>query len=261
MQLTKVLLQVGLDVGTIGYKSLSVYVSTDEQSQAKVPIFINKIKPSCSPGLDIIKPPNCSNTPYTFVFQSAAVPGERFSNPMPAQSRTVRGYNLQHNNYQQAKALTDIFVKKYKMRTTLIILTLILFFSEYSVGRSTVFKSSFSDTSQHKTMDMTIKILILNLKPGSRDKFHDVYVTQSLPLLRKWEINVGAHGASLHDENTYFVIRSFKNLGYRQKSEDAFYGSDDWKNGPRTAILSFIESLATLVIPTETLKDWMDLIK
>ena len=36
---TKVLLQVGQDVGTIGYKSLSAVVSADEQSQAKVLIF------------------------------------------------------------------------------------------------------------------------------------------------------------------------------------------------------------------------------
>jgi len=35
----KVLLQVGLDIETIGYKSLSAVVSADEQSQAKVLIF------------------------------------------------------------------------------------------------------------------------------------------------------------------------------------------------------------------------------
>jgi len=39
MQVTKVLLQVGLDDGAIGYKSLSAVVSADEQSQAKLLIF------------------------------------------------------------------------------------------------------------------------------------------------------------------------------------------------------------------------------
>ncbi len=110
-------------------------------------------------------------------------------------------------------------------------------------------------------MDTTIEILILNLKPGTRSKFHEVYVTQSLPLLKKWKINVIAHGASTHDENNYFVIRSFQSLEHRQKSEDAFYGSDDWITGPRTAILSFIESSATLVVPATTLKDWTEKIE
>ena len=110
------------------------------------------------------------------------------------------------------------------------------------------------------TMD-TIEIFILNLKPGTRESFQEVYVNQSLPLLRKWKINVIAHGASKHDENTYFVIRSFTSLEDRQKSEDAFYGSDDWKKGPRTAILSFIESSATLVVPIKTIKSWTENIK
>jgi len=110
-------------------------------------------------------------------------------------------------------------------------------------------------------MDTTIEILILNLKSGTRDKFHQVYVAQSLPLLRKWKINVIAHGPSTHDENTYFVIRSFKSLGDRQTSEDAFYGSDDWKTGTRTAILSFIESSATLVVPIKAIKSWAEIMK
>ena len=118
----------------------------------------------------------------------------------------------------------------------------------------------FNDTLIHMTMD-TIEIFILNLKPGTRESFQEVYVNQSLPLLRKWKINVVAHGASKHDENTYFVIRSFKSLEDRQKSEDAFYGSDDWKKGPRTAILSFIESSATLVVPIKTIKSWTENIK
>jgi hypothetical protein len=40
MQVTKVLLQAGLDVGNFGYSSLSATVPADEQSQAKVLIFI-----------------------------------------------------------------------------------------------------------------------------------------------------------------------------------------------------------------------------
>jgi hypothetical protein len=106
-----------------------------------------------------------------------------------------------------------------------------------------------------------IEILTLNLKPGTRDKFHEVYITESLPLQRKWHIEVLANGPSLHNENGYWVVRSFKSLEDMQKSEDAFYGSEDWKKGPRTAILSMIDNLSTIVISADTLKEWANNLK
>ena len=91
-----------------------------------------------------------------------------------------------------------------------------------------------------KLSGAVIEILTLSLKPNTRDKFRHLYTTESLPLLKKWKIEVVAHGPSLHDVNTYYVIRSFKSLEDRQKVEDAFYNSDDWRTGPRSAILALI---------------------
>jgi len=106
-----------------------------------------------------------------------------------------------------------------------------------------------------------IEVLILNLKPGVRDRFHQLYLTESLPLQKKWGIQVVAHGSSLHDENSYYAIRSFKSLEDRQRTEDAFYNSDDWQKGPRTAILALIENYSTIVIPAETFNGWSGLYK
>jgi hypothetical protein len=106
-----------------------------------------------------------------------------------------------------------------------------------------------------------IEIFIINLKRGASAGFHQLYLTESLPLQKKWKIDVVAHGPSLHEENSYYVIRSFKSLEDRQKTEDAFYNSADWREGPRTAILALIENYATIVISNETLKEWSDIIK
>ncbi len=106
-----------------------------------------------------------------------------------------------------------------------------------------------------------IEIFIINLKEGTREEFHHIFVTQSLPLLKKWNINVIAHGRSLHDENTYYVIRLFKSLEDRQTSEDAFYGSEDWKNGPREGLVPKIDSSSTIVIPTDNINSWIETIK
>ncbi|MBO0695093.1 MAG: NIPSNAP family protein [Verrucomicrobia bacterium] len=99
-----------------------------------------------------------------------------------------------------------------------------------------------------------IEILTLDIKPGKRDEFHKVYVTQALPLLKKWNFDVIAYGPSLHDANSYYVIRHFKSLEDREKSEDAYYGSDDWKLGPRETIMGLVEHFAYAVVSTETWK-------
>jgi hypothetical protein len=56
------------------------------------------------------------------------------------------------------------------------------------------------------------------------------------------------------DENGYFVFRSFNDLDERQKLQDAFYNSDDWQKGPRSAILAMIENMATVVVSNDTIK-------
>ena len=97
-------------------------------------------------------------------------------------------------------------------------------------------------------MNSFIEIRTLNLKPGTRDDFQRLYVEKSLPLLKRWNQDVVAHGPSVHDADTYYVIRRFDSLRDREQSEDAFYSSDDWRKGPREAILSFIESYYDVVL-------------
>jgi ketosteroid isomerase-like protein len=100
-----------------------------------------------------------------------------------------------------------------------------------------------------------IEILTLDIKPGRRDQFHNVYVTQSVPLLKKWNFNLVAYGPSLHDANSYYVIRRFKSLEDREKSEDAFYHSDDWKQGPRDAIFALVDHFAYAIVSENTWKE------
>jgi hypothetical protein len=61
-------------------------------------------------------------------------------------------------------------------------------------------------------------------------------------------VDVVANGPSLHDENSYYLIRRFDSLSHRQESENAFYGSDEWRKGPREQILARIESYTEIVL-------------
>ena len=67
-------------------------------------------------------------------------------------------------------------------------------------------------------------------------------------MLKRWKVDVVAYGPSLHDADSYYLMRAYPSLDDRQGSEDAFYGSDEWRKGPREAILADIESYTTVVI-------------
>ena len=96
-------------------------------------------------------------------------------------------------------------------------------------------------------MNHYIEIRSLNLKPGTREEFHRLYIEEALPLLKRWNFDVVAHGPSLHDEDTYYVIRRFDSLKQREQMEDAYYASDDWRLGPREAMLALIDSYTDVV--------------
>jgi hypothetical protein len=96
-----------------------------------------------------------------------------------------------------------------------------------------------------------VEIRAYNLKPGTRDRFQALFVSQGLPMLKRWNVDVVSYGPSPHDANSYFLMRGYPSLEERQKSEDAFYGSEEWIKGPREAILACIESYATIVIPVD----------
>ncbi len=100
-------------------------------------------------------------------------------------------------------------------------------------------------------MSRLIEIRAYTLKPGTRAKLHQLFVEQALPMLQRWRVDVVRFGASLHDENAYFLMRSYASLDERQQSQDAFYGSDEWRQGPREAILALIESYTDTVIEVD----------
>ena len=43
-------------------------------------------------------------------------------------------------------------------------------------------------------------------------------------------------------------MRRFDSLARREESENAFYGSDEWKQGPRESIIALIDSYTEIVL-------------
>jgi hypothetical protein len=97
-------------------------------------------------------------------------------------------------------------------------------------------------------MSQLIEIRSYNLKPGTREEFHRLFLEEALPMLQRWNVDVVAYGPSLHDQDSYFLMRRFDSLVRREESEDAFYGSDEWKQGPRESIIALIENYTEIVL-------------
>jgi hypothetical protein len=97
-------------------------------------------------------------------------------------------------------------------------------------------------------MTRFVEIRSYNLKPGTRRDVHALMAEQCLPMLRRWKVDVVAWGPSPHDEDSYFLIRAYASLEDRQRSQDAFYGSAEWREGPREALLAMIDSYTSVVL-------------
>lgn len=107
------------------------------------------------------------------------------------------------------------------------------------------------DAGRHE-MTKLVEFRSYTLRPGVRPAFHRRFVEESLPMLQRWEIDAVAYGPSPQDENSYFLIRAYPGLQERERSENAFYGSDEWRSGPREAVLADIESYTTFVLTLDT---------
>jgi hypothetical protein len=97
-------------------------------------------------------------------------------------------------------------------------------------------------------MNHFVEIRSYNLKPGTRDEFHRLFIEEAFPMLKRWNVDVVAYGPSRHDEDSYYLIRRYDSLDQREESENAFYGSDEWRRGPREAILALIENYTEIVL-------------
>lgn len=97
-------------------------------------------------------------------------------------------------------------------------------------------------------MNRVIEILLYTLKPGTGSEFHRIMDEISVPLHREVGMDVVAYGNSLHDPDAYYLIRSYDNLEQLDSSQEAFYNSAAWRNGPRAAIIERIQTSLKSVI-------------
>ena len=93
-----------------------------------------------------------------------------------------------------------------------------------------------------------VEIRSYRLHPGTRPELARLFHAAALPLLRMHDIDVVAFGGSPDDADAAFLIRAFDDLADRERREADFYGRDEWRRGPREAILACIETYTDTVL-------------
>ncbi len=104
----------------------------------------------------------------------------------------------------------------------------------------------------HKQNKMITEIRIYKFKENSAENFIKVFTEQSLPMMKRWKINVVDYGFSLIDKESFYLIRNYESVAQRKESQDAFYGSDEWINGPEKEIMNCIDTYNTIVTDNAT---------
>ena len=80
----------------------------------------------------------------------------------------------------------------------------------------------------------TVEFLLYTLKPGSGNDFHRLMKEQSAPCHRAAGMDIVAFG------NAYYLIRAYDDLTHLNTSQERFYRSPAWREGPRQAIIDKI---------------------
>jgi hypothetical protein len=107
-------------------------------------------------------------------------------------------------------------------------------------------------------MKRLLEVRTYRLKPGTANAFHHAMQTKAVPMLKTKGMDVVAYGRSDHEEETYFLVRSYASREALKTEQADFYGSDEWKFGPRSELVDKIQTYVnTLLWASELAVDSM----
>lgn len=93
-----------------------------------------------------------------------------------------------------------------------------------------------------------LEMRVYALHPGVRDAFDARFRDHIAPMLAAHDITVVAAGPSLHDADSYCLLRAFPSLAVREAALDWFYGSEEWLTRHDAAVMAMIASYTTVVL-------------
>lgn len=121
----------------------------------------------------------------------------------------------------------------------------------------TALPASFSlqaETAMEKNLTAkkcVVEIRSYDLVPGKGEEFHRLVTEKVIPLLQQWKNDVITYGPSLDNNDVYYLMRAYKDEKERERQQDDFYSSPEWRDGPRDKILEMIHNYTTVLLHTD----------
>ena len=98
---------------------------------------------------------------------------------------------------------------------------------------------------------VVVEFRAYRLKAGRAMEFDRLVREISVPMLQRWNFDIVAMGFSLLDHQTYYLVRAYASVADLERTEAEFYASDEWRNGPRLAILDCIDLYTSVILPAD----------
>jgi hypothetical protein len=102
----------------------------------------------------------------------------------------------------------------------------------------------------HDDADLPLlEIRLFRVHPGMRDEFDRISRDGTIPMMRRFGINVLMFGPCLNDEDGYFLMRAFSSDRERVEEAQAFYASAEWETNYAARVTAMIADYRTAVVP------------
>ena len=102
--------------------------------------------------------------------------------------------------------------------------------------------------SEELLADRVVEFRLFRLHPGQRGRFAARFEGQLLALHQQHGIEVVTWGLSLHDPDSFYIVRAYPSVEARREALDAMFGSDEWLMNQEEEVLGMIESYNTSVV-------------
>ena len=95
---------------------------------------------------------------------------------------------------------------------------------------------------------MIIEMRTYKLKPGTRDRFLEIFRTKSVPAHDEIGMKILGPFLSIEDPDTFFFMRGFPDLESREPMKAKFYEGELWKRELENLLMPMIEKYDVVLV-------------
>ena len=94
-----------------------------------------------------------------------------------------------------------------------------------------------------------LEMRFFTVKSGTREEFDRISREGTIPMMRRYGINVLDFGPMLNDEDGYFLLRAFRSEDDRVEKSQAIYATTEWEENYDAPVSAMIADYRTAVFP------------